>query len=237
SISHSRTHQTNDDFGEDITTDFNVMGPLIPGKLGLAVRGSFYNRMASTPTYAEVNYPNGETRVRSLGFGSGGKTVDNENETLGARLSWTPTANQSIWFDIETSQQEYDNTPRLNDEGEYAYPVGTVDNISAVWAATPNNCINNGTCTRANPRAGYSATQEFSRDTWSLTHEGTWDIGHSFVSLSYVDTNNHGRTLPFTVAERQQLLAMMNGAGAYAGLSVDERRDLAEANLLPRPKR
>src|SRR5690554_2240479 len=94
SLSHSRTHQTDDDFGEDITTDFNVMGPLIPGKLGLAVRGSFYNRMASTPTYAEVHYPNGETRVRSLGFGSGGKTVNNENESLGARLSWTPTPNQ-----------------------------------------------------------------------------------------------------------------------------------------------
>src|SRR5690606_23265636 len=86
-------------------------------------------------------------------------------------------------------------------------------------------------------QAGYSATQEFSRDTWSLNHEGKWDIGNSFVSLSYVDTNNHGRTLPFTVAERQQLLAMMNGAGEYAGLSVAERRDLAEATFLPRPKR
>lgn len=237
SISHSRTSQTDDAYGDDITTDFNVMGPLIPGKLGLALRGSFYNREASTPVYAPVVYPNGETRIRSLGFGSGGKTVDNENEAFGARLSWTPTANQSIWFDIDTSTQEYDNTPRTNDAGVQEYPVGTVDNINSIWAATPNNCIPRGNCTRANPQAGYSATQEFSRDTWSLSHEGKWDIGNSFVSLSYVDTENHGRTLPFTVAERQQLLAMMNGTGQYSSLTVDQRKALAEATFLPRPKR
>ncbi len=237
SISHSRTSQTDDAYGDDITTDFNVMGPVIPGKVGLALRGSFYNREASTPSYAPVVYPNGETRIRSLGFGSGGKTVDNENESLGARLSWTPTANQSIWFDIDTSTQEYDNTPRTNDAGVQEYPVGTVDNIGSIWSATPNNCIARGNCTRANPQAGYSATQEFSRDTWSLSHEGKWDLGNSFISLSYVDTNNHGRTMPFTVAERQQLLAMMNGAGQYSSLTVEQRRALAEATFLPRPKR
>ncbi len=237
SISHSRTSQTDDAYGDDITTDFNVMGPIIPGKVGLALRGSFYNREASTPSYAPVVYPNGETRIRSLGFGSGGKTVDNENESLGARFSWTPTANQSIWFDIDTSTQEYDNTPRTNDAGVQEYPVGTVDNITSIWSATPNNCIPRGNCTRANPQAGYSATQEFSRDTWSLSHEGKWDLGNSFISLSYVDTNNHGRTMPFTVAERQQLLAMMNGAGQYSSLSVEQRRALAEATFLPRPKR
>lgn len=249
SVTHSRTIQTDDNFGEDITTDFNVMGPLIPGKVGLTIRGSAYNRLASNPTYADVLYPNGETRTRSLGFGGGGKTVDNENQVIGGRLSWTPTENQSIWFDIESSTQEYDNQPRINDEGGYEYPVGTVDNISSVWrtgnfcngatGSNQNACGNNGgTWTRrADPRVGYAAVQEFTRDTWSLTHEGTWDIGHSFVSLSYVDTNNQGRTLPFTVAERRQLLEIINGTGAYAGMEEADRRDLAEATFLPRPKR
>lgn len=249
SISHSRTKQSDDSFGDDITTDFNVMGPLVPGKLGLAVRGSLYNREASTPTYAPVTYPNGETRIRSLGFGGGGKTVDNENEVFGARLSWTPTENQSIWFDMETSNQQYDNTPRLNDQGAYEYPVGTVDNITSVWqagsfclGATGNNanaCGTNGGkwARRANPQVGYSATQEFSRDTWSLTHEGKWDIGNSFVSLSYVDTENHGRTMPFTTAERAHLLQMFDGTGPYAGMTVDVRKALAEATFLPRPER
>ncbi|WP_082694817.1 TonB-dependent receptor domain-containing protein [Rheinheimera sp. EpRS3] len=249
SISHSRTKQTDDAFGEDITTDFNVMGPLIPGVLGMSVRGSVYNRMASTPEYAPINYPNGETRTRSLGFGGGGKTVDNQNEVLGGRLSWTPTDNQSIWFDIETSSQDYDNTPLINEDGVREYPLGTVDNIDSIWAAG-NFCLG-GTGTRqaaceesggewarrANPRAGYSATQEFTRDTWSLTHDGKWDFGNSFVSLSYVDTQNHGRTLPFTTSERELLIQMFDATGAYAGLTEDERRNIADGTFLPRPKR
>ncbi len=63
---------------------------MIPGVLGMSIRGSEYNRMASTPEYADVVYPNGEVRSRSLGFGAGGKTVDNDSTVLGARLSWTP---------------------------------------------------------------------------------------------------------------------------------------------------
>lgn len=249
SVSHSRTVQTDDSFGEDITTDFNVMGPLIPGVLGMSLRGSFYNRMASTPQYAPITYPNGEVRNRSLGFGSGGKTVDNDNEVFGGRLSWTPASNQSIWFDIETSTQQYDNTPVINDDGSREYPVGTVDNIDSVWAAgnfckgaagrNQQACVDAGGewARRANPRIGYSPTQEFSRDTWSITHEGKWDFGNSFVSLSYVDTQNHGRTLPFTTAERELLLAMFDGTGVYAGVSEQERKDLAEATFLPRAKR
>jgi outer membrane receptor for ferrienterochelin and colicins len=249
SVTHTRTLETDDAFGEDITTDFNVMGPLIPGKLGLALHGSSYNRLASNPTYADIAYPNGEVRSRSLGFGGGGKTVDNENEVLGARLSWTPTENQSIWFDIETSSQKYDNSPRINDQGVQEYPVGTVDGIDSIWSAAnyckdatgtrENVCVANGGTwsRRANPRVGYSANQEFTRDTWALSHEGKWDIGNSFVSLSYVDTNNEGRTLPFTVAERDQLLAMFDGTGAYEGMSEADRKTLATTTFLPRGQR
>ncbi len=249
SFTSSRTLQTDERFGEDITTDFNVMGPLIPGKLGLAIRGSAYNRLASNPTYTPVEYPNGEIRTRSLGFGAGGKTVDNENRVFGGRLSWTPSDNQNLWLDVETSTQEYDNTPRINDAGDYEYPVGTVDSLASIWAignvcvgASGNNqsaCQNNGGnwTRRANPRVGYSATQEFTRDTWSLTHEGKWDLGNSFVSLAYVDTNNHGRTLPFTVEERKLLAQMIDGVGAYSDMSEDERKALAEETFLPRSKR
>lgn len=249
SVSHSRTHQTKDAFGEDITTDFSLMGPLIPGVLGLSVRGSVYNRMASTPQYAPIQYPNGEVRQRSLGFGSGGKTVDNDNQVLGGRLSWTPAANQTLWFDIESSSQDYDNTPLINEEGEREYPLGTVDNIDSIWLS--GNFCRGGTgsrqaaceqsggtwARRANPRTGYGATQEFTRDSWSLTHDGKWDFGNSFVSLSYVDTQNHGRTLPFTTAERELLLTMIDATGDYTGLSEDERRTIAQETFLPRPKR
>lgn len=253
SMTHSRTIESDDAFGDDITTEFNVMGPLIPGKLGMAVRGSLYNKHASNPTYTDLQYPNGVVQGRPLAFGGGGKTVDNENEVLGARLSWTPTDNQSIWFDIETSTQSYNNSPVTNDAGEIEYPVGTVDGIASVWRSsnfckgfTPtaggnqaNKCAAGGGVwtPRAEPRVGYRPTQEFTRDTWSLTHEGKWDIGNSFVSLSYVDTSNEGRTLPFTVAEREQLLSMMRAEGAYAGMSEADRKALAAATFLPRPDR
>lgn len=249
SASFSGTVQEDDAYGDDSTIDFNVMGPLIPNKLGLTLRGSFYNRDASNPVYDNVDYPNGVTQVRVLGFGGGGKTVDNENEALGARLSWSISDNQSLAFDIDTSKQSYNNEPILNDAGELEYPVGTVDGIASVWSAG-NFCLNGtgnneSACgasggqwlRRANPRVGYNAEQEFTRDTWSLTHEGNWDIGNSFVSLSYVDTQNKGRTMPFTVAERQQLLEMFDAKGAYAGMSLADRKALAESTFLPRPER
>lgn len=232
SVSHSRTLETNDAFGDDITTDFNVMGPLIPGKLGLSLRGSKYNRLASNPTFDSVTDPAGVERTRSLGFGAGGKTTDNDNSALGLRLSWTPTDNHSVWLDVDSSSQKYDNTPRLNDAGTYEYPLGTVDSITSVWRTANVNGV-----TRVAPQVGYSQTQEFTRDTWSLTHEGKWDIGNSFVSLAYVETDNMGRTLPFTVAERNQLQAMWDGTGAYAGMTTEARRALAEATFLPRPAR
>src|SRR5690606_2956543 len=46
-----------------------------------------------------------------------------------------------------------------------------------------------------------------------------------------------GRTLPFTVSEREHLLEMLNGTGAYAGLEADERQQIAEETFLPRPER
>lgn len=258
SVSHSRTYETKDEFGSDVTTDFSVSGPLVKNQLGLSLRGSFYNRMASNPVYAPIQDPLGNTVVRSLGFGSGGKTVDNENESFGARLSWTPTANQSLWFDMDTSTQKYDNTPKINDLGVQEYPVGTVDNLTSIWraesycqGATGNNaatCTGNGGTwsRRAAPRVGYSAEQEFKRDTWALTHEGKWDFGNSFVSLSHVATNNNGRTLPFTVDEREHLLAMIDATAYtdpngvvfdYTGMTLADRQAAASALFLPRSKR
>jgi outer membrane receptor for ferrienterochelin and colicins len=87
------------------------------------------------------------------------------------------------------------------------------------------------------PRAGYAAGQTFSREQWALTHEGEWGFGTSLVSLAWIDTKNEGRTLPFTVAERLQLQQMWDATGPYAGLSLSERRALAEATFLPRPPR
>jgi outer membrane receptor for ferrienterochelin and colicins len=249
SASISRTIQTDDQFGDDSTVDFFVTGPLVPGKLNLSARGSWYQRDASNPVYAPVTDPAGETQTRPLGFGGGGKTVDNTNKAGGFSLEWIPADNQNLVLDYDTSRQEYDNSTKINDSGNEEYPVGTVDSLASIWQAG-NACLgaagsnasacaaNGGTWgRRANPRVGYAASQEFTRDSLSLTHDGKWSFGNSLVSLAHIATNNDGRTLPFTVAEREQLLAMIDGTGDYAGMSLNDRRALAESTFLPRPKR
>jgi outer membrane receptor for ferrienterochelin and colicins len=249
SASIARTFETNDAFGDDTTVDFFVTGALVPGALNLAARGSWYDRKASNPMYAPVTDPAGQQHNRSLGFGSGGKTVDNTNKAGGITLTWMPSDTQTVTLDYDASRQEYDNAIKINDAGDEEYPVGTVDNINSIWSAgnaclgaTGNDaaaCATNGGTwgRRANPRAGYGPVQEFTRDAWALTHEGQWEFGNSFISLAHVATNNDGRTMPFTVAEREQLLTMIDGTGTYAGMDLDERRALAESTFLPRPKR
>ncbi|QQD21657.1 TonB-dependent receptor [Oceanospirillaceae bacterium ASx5O] len=253
SVSHGRTFQSDNSYGNDITTDFTASGPLIDDVLGLSVRGSMYNKLESNPTYETITDPDGNEVSRSLGFGGGGKTVDNENTSFGATLSWSPAKNQKVFFDVDSYKQKYDNRTRINDEGEAEYPLGSADSIDTIWRLsgwcdgfTPSSGGNQSAkCTtgggtwnkRADPRVGYAEEQEFTRDTMSITHNGEWNFGNSFISLQRVTTSNNGRTLPFTVAERSLLLEMHEGTGAYAGLSEAARKEAAENAFLPRPKR
>ncbi|KAF1711181.1 TonB-dependent receptor [Pseudoxanthomonas kalamensis DSM 18571] len=224
----SHNVQENDDFGSDSTLDFALMGPLAGDTLGLGIRGSRYERNASEPEYEVVYDPAGEPHERSLGFGGGGKTVDNTNTSAGITLTWKPDDRQSLQFDLDRSEQEYDNTPYLNNLGTETYPLGTVDSITTIWRASGGNVA---------PRVGYTDSQEFTRNQWSLVHNGQWEFGNSFVSLAWIDTENNGRTLPFSVEERLLLQQMYDASGDYAGLSLDERKARAEAAFLPRPKR
>lgn len=206
SITHTRTIQSNSDFGDDITTDFNFMTPLIANKLGMALRGSIYNKDASNPEYPSVTDPDGVVHSRSLGFGGGGKTVENTNWSLGGTLNFTPTENQDIVFDYDTSKQKYDN------EGNQ---LGTEDTYNAMLRLS--NAL-------LQPRAGYAKDQRFTREQWSVQHVGRWDFGRSDISLSYVETDNLGRTLPYTVEERGTLQTLWNTActnfGSTATTSV-----------------
>ena len=249
SITAGHTFETKGEYGDDSSVDAYINGPIVRGLLNLSARGSWYKRNASNPRYNEVTDPTGYTHVRTLGFGGGGKTVDNTNWSGGLTLSFTPTDNQTLTFDYDVSRQKYDNKIKVNDAGTEEYPVGTVDNINSVWrssnfckggtGSSATACANSGGewSRRAEPRVGYAPTQKFTRDSWSLTHQGEWGFGNSIVSLSHVATDNRGRTIPFSVAERVHLLEMIDGTGAYAGLSLDERRAIAEDTFLPRPAR
>jgi outer membrane receptor for ferrienterochelin and colicins len=229
SLSVGRSVQTDDDFGDDFTTDFTAMGPIIDNVLSAGIRGSLFEQTASSPQFAPATDPNGTIHIRELGFGSGGRTVDNQDEHYGFTLSWTPTANQRLKFDFDDSQQVYDNSPEYNVEtGSIVYPLGTKDNIDALWQARGG---------QVNPRAGYAENQSFDRTWWSLQHDADWSWGSSMLALSYVDTANNGRTLPLSVSERLLLQEMYDGTGDYAGMSEDERKALAEQTFLPRPAR
>lgn len=229
SVNVSGTVQQDDDFGDDRKVDFSVAGPLIPDTLSLGLRASRYTTDPSSPELDPVVDPAGEVHVRTVGFGGGGRTVESKTESYGMTLTYMPNENHTIRLDYDTSRQTYDNTPVEDPEtGELSYPLGTKDNIDSIWAARGG---------RVNPRVGYKEDQEFVRDWWSLSHEGEWSFGNSFVSLAYVDTSNEGRTLPLTVSERLLLQEMYDGSGDYAGMSEDERRALAARTFLPRPDR
>lgn len=213
SVTVSRTFEEKSAYGDDTTVDVYANGPILPGLLSLSVRGSFYKRDASNPVYRPVIDPNGVDIARTLGFGTGGKTVDNENLSGGFTLAFTPTDNQTLTFDYDASRQKYDNKIKINDSGVEEYPVGTVDNYGAMLRIG-----NNG---RVEPRAGYSPSQQFTRNAWSVSHEGRWSFGNSRVTLSHVATNNDGRTLPFSVAERQSLQTLWNAACVSLGGTVN----------------
>ncbi len=229
SITFGRSLQSDDQFGDDITTDFSVAGPLWGDALAIQLRGSLYERTASSPEFEPAEDPNGELHYRSLGFGSGGKTVDNTNKEIGFSLSWNPSDSQRFIFDYDTSNQVYDNTPVYDlDTQEILYPLGTRDNIESIWR-TSGGIVS--------PRAGYASDQTFDREWWSIAHQGEWGFGNTSLSLSYVDTANEGRTMPFSVAERNLLQEMYDGNGDYAGMTEEERKALAEETFLPRPAR
>lgn len=229
SATFGRSLQEDDGFGDDMTLDLALGGPLVRGLLGLQLRGSIYERKASTPDFAPAVDPAGVTHVRGLGFGAGGKTVDNTNRSAGGSLSFTPSANHSFVFDFDISKQKYDNSPVTDPvTGITSFPLGTVDSVDTIWLASRGKVA---------PRVGYSPNQTFDRLNWALTHHGEWGFGRSFLSLAYVETDNNGRTLPFSVAERLLLQEMWNGTGAYAGMTVDQRKALAGETFLPRPKR
>ena len=229
SATATHNYQENRDFGSDSTFDFAASGPIAADRLGLGVRGSWYRRNASEPEYETVVDPSGVVHERSLGFGGGGKTVDNTNRSAGLTLSWTPSDAQSVIFDIDRSEQVYDNTPYTNNLGTTAYPLGTVDGLAGIW--------------RAAPQVGYIDEQTFTRDQWSIAYNGDWSWGRSFVSLAWIETSNDGRTLPFSVEERLRHRDMYcnNAAtcatGPYAGMSRANRQALMVSTFLPRPKR
>ncbi len=62
-IGYAKTFQTDNAYGNNDKTDVSIMGPLIKDKLGLSLRGSFYDQAKSNPEYGKVYDLNGVDRT------------------------------------------------------------------------------------------------------------------------------------------------------------------------------
>lgn len=98
------TLQGDDAFGDIWGGNLYAAGPLIPGLVGLAVRGSWSERGQSALTYEQVN----GTQAPVTGFGR--SSTANEIWTLGGRLSFDLHPDHDLWLDLDTANQWYDNS-------------------------------------------------------------------------------------------------------------------------------
>lgn len=172
-ISLDHTFQEDRDYGETSSTSLYASGPLIDGLLGLAVRGSLFDRGASDLTFAN------DTTVSKRGA----SPVEGRNHTAGARLTLTPNANHDFSLDVEQGRQVYNN-----DDCQ----LGTLDgksNGSAVdgCAIDAPSVIN-----------GYDDELVFERDQFALSHTARLGFGTLDSSLTHNTTETVGRTIPGT---------------------------------------
>lgn len=225
SITQGFTIQQEDQFGDARTTDLYLSGPLVKDRLGLAVRGSWYDTDESNPEWKALPLPDGSMWERTLGFGGGGKAVANTRWNAGARLNFSLDENNDFWLDYDVSRQKYDNR-----KGQ----TGTLDSLASLWRsgnATVPNPNGGGTVTRrvVQPRVGYTAWQRYERDQWSLSHQGRYDFGTWQTSLTHATSNNLGRSLPLTLEERADLQTLWNDVCARRGQAA--RCNMASGNL------
>lgn len=220
------TLQEESEFGDEKTSDLYLSGPVIADKLGMTLRGSFYDRNESLPEWESLPLPDGSMFDRSIGFGGGGQSVGYESWNAGGALSFTPTENQDLVLDYNVSKQTYDNT-----EGQ----TGTLDSVESLWrsanATVPNPNYdpaqpagpgNQPTMSRrvVQPRVGYTPEQRTTRTQLSLTHNGRWSFGNSEVAVTKSTSENLGRSLPMTVAERDGLQTLWNDVCARRNMAA-----------------
>lgn len=237
SISHSRTFQTESYWGGKDTTDIAIMGPLIENKLGLSLRGSYYDNEKSNPEWAKDTFNGKDSSKSNDSFGANGKTMDNQNWTFGTGLTFTPNDNHTIKADFDIAKQKYDNS---------AGSVGTVDSRESLLS-TPSETTTKRVS--LSPRVGYTETQRMEREQYSLNWEANWALGKSTVGVHHIESSNLGRSLPLDASERDRMIELYQNQGAtlqkgawgknggiyYDDLSASDKAFID--GLLPRPIR
>ena len=174
SVTLGHTFQEDSDYGTTSEASIYASGPLVENLLGLAVRGNIHTREES-----DLMFDNG-TIVNRRGV----SPVEGRNNTLGARLSLTPTEEHDFYFDFERGRQVYNN-----DECQLGTVDGFENGSNTVGCTVPNATVANG----------YADELRFERDQFALGHTarlgfGTWDN-----TITHNKTETIGRTIPGTV--------------------------------------
>ena len=149
-------------------SSFYFNGPIQEDKLGLALRGSYYNRDSSS-----IDLPGtmGHTSIKGVA------PAKSDQYSVGARVTLTPSKGHELWLDAETARTKYDNR---NCE------LGTLDFHS-----------NDAKCLPGNAQArGYQDALHFDRDQLAVGYQGKFDFGLLETSLSHSTNKTKGRTLP-----------------------------------------
>jgi len=229
SISHGHTFQEDSQYGDNHKTELFASGPLIPGLLGLGVRGSFFERGQSDPGYVVSGLKNGDGSpfADEGGFGDR-KAVAAKNWNGGLTLNLTPHQDHDFQLEYDVAKQRYDNA---------GGQVGTLDSVESLWRASDQGIVQ--------PRVGYTERQRVQREQFVLAHTGRWSFGTTDTSLTRITSENLGRSLPLTVAERTELQAIWNQAKADQGITTPDGkpslnpalRAQLEGKFLPRQLR
>jgi outer membrane receptor for ferrienterochelin and colicins len=173
SVSLDHTFQENRDYGETSNSSLYASGPLVEGLLGLAVRGSVYDRGES-----DLSFDNDSPVSKR-----GASPVEGRNHMLGGRLTLTPDEAHDISLDFERGRQVYnnDNCQLGNLDGKNG---GSAIDGCTVDAPTKAN--------------GYADELRFERDQYALSHTGRFSFGTLDSSLTHNTTETIGRTIPGT---------------------------------------
>jgi outer membrane receptor for ferrienterochelin and colicins len=172
-ISLDHSFQENRDYGETSSTSLYASGPLIDNLLGLAVRGSLFDRGAS-----DLSFANDSTVSKR-----GAAPVEGRNHTVGARLTLTPHENHDFSLDLEQGRQVYNN-----DDCQ----LGTLDGKSG------GSAVDGCNIERPTQINGYDDELVFERDQFALSHTARLGFGTLDSSLTHNTTETIGRTIPGT---------------------------------------
>lgn len=85
-------------WGNSSQFNFWSSGPLVDDSVSLQVRGSTQQRQGSSVTSLS------DTAATRIPY-----PTESQNYNLGARLDWKASAQDVLWFDMDTTRQRYDN--------------------------------------------------------------------------------------------------------------------------------